>query len=62
MWLDKGLKAPFQRTFWQATWEGGLETVEIWATPPFLYFLITVEAINLDKISLSDMQSLKNVY
>ena len=39
----------------------GPNTVEIWTAPPLAYLLITGKAIELEKISLSDMQSLKTV-
>ena len=40
----------------------GPNTVEIWTAPPLPYLLMTVKAIELEKISLSNMQSLKNVF
>ena len=36
-------------------------TVEICTTTPLSYLLITVKAIELEKMSLSDMKNLSNV-
>ena len=33
----------------------------IWTTPPLPYLYLSVKAIELEKISLSDMQKLKNL-
>ena len=55
-------KVPFQRTLWQSTFEGWPNTVEIWTAAPLAYLLITVKAIDLGKICLSDMQILKTIF
>ena len=53
---------PLEGTLRKATWHTGRKTVEIWTTAPFPYLLITVKAIDLEKVSVSDKQNVKTVY
>ena len=46
-------------TLQQATGETGQNTVQIWTAPPLAYWMITVKAIDWEKISLGDMQILR---
>ena len=48
-------------TLQEATSKGGRNTFEIWTAPPLPYFLITVKTTELEKISLSYMESLKDI-
>ena len=49
-------KSPFIEPF-DKQHVSGTKTVEIWTRSPLPYLLITVEAMVLEKISLTDMQS-----
>ena len=55
-------KILFQRTLWQPAWWAWRTTVEIWSTARLAYFLMSMKAIALEKISLTDMQSVKTVF
>ena len=59
-WLNKSLKILVLED--PSTSNKGPNTVEIWTTSPLPYLLITVKPIELDEMSLSDMQILKTVY
>ena len=50
------LRRPFEKQ------PGVPNTVEIWTAPTLAHLLINVKAIELEKISVSDMQSLKTVF
>ena len=52
----------FQRNFRQTTSQMGGNTFAILTAAPPLNFLITVKVIELENISLSEMQNLKTVY
>ena len=54
-------KILFERTLWKPAWWAGRITVEIWSPARLAYFLMSVKAIGSEKISLTDMQSLKTV-
>ena len=45
----------------QATWQTGPNTLSISMTESLPNLLITLKVIGLEKVSLSDMQNLKNV-
>ena len=60
-WLIKSLKSPLSYHPSRSNMQEGPNTVEIWTVPPSPYLLITLKAIELEKTSRSDMQSLKNV-
>ena len=54
-------KILFEKTLWKPAWSGGTSTVEIWTAARLAYLMISLKAIGLEKISLTDMQSLKTV-
>ena len=58
-WLDKCLKRLVSEDPSISNMVRGTNTVEIWMAPPFPHFLVTVKAIELEKIPLSDVQILK---
>ena len=60
-WSVKSLKSLLSEQSSGTNMWGAPNTVEIWTTPPVPYLLITVKAIELEKSSPSDMQSLKYV-
>ena len=60
-WLDKCLKSPVSEDTLTSNMVNGLKHCWIWTTEPLPYSLITVKAIQLEKISLSDMQNLRAV-
>ena len=51
----------FQRTLWQPAWWAGKSTVEIWTAARLESLLISLNAIESKKISLTDMQNFKTV-
>ena len=55
------LKVPFQGILRKATWETCPNIVEICMAETLPYLLITVKAIDLQKVSVSDTQNLKTV-
>ena len=55
-------KVPFQRTLQQITWETSRNTVEISTTEPLPDLLIPVKAIQVEKVSLSNMQNIRTVF
>ena len=60
-WLRKSLKSLLSEDHSTSNMLRGPNTVEISITPHLPYFLLTVKAIDMQKISLSDMQKLKSL-
>ena len=60
-WLDKCLKSPVSEDLFRTNTEIGPNTVEIRWPAPLPYLLITLEAIELERISLSDMQNVTTI-
>ena len=60
-WLDKCLKSPISENPSTSHMGNEPNTVEISTTEPLPCLLITVKAIELGKVSLSDMQNLQTV-
>ena len=58
-WLDKYLKTHALDDPLTSNIVNGTNTVEIWTTAPLLDLLIIVKAIDLEKVSHSDMQNLR---
>ena len=54
-------KIVFERTLWQPALWAGRTTVEIWTTARLAYLLMSLKAIVLEKIYLTDMQSVETV-
>ena len=61
MWLDQRLKSPVSEDASKSNMVNGPKYVEIWMTAPLPYLLINVKAIDLEKVSLCEMQNLKTV-
>ena len=61
-WLDKRLKSPASEVLWQTTWYTVPNTLEIGTAVPLSYLLITVPKMELEKVSLSDMQNVRTVF
>ena len=59
--VNKRLKSPVSEALREATWQGGPNTAENRTIPSLRYLLIIMLAIEFEKISHSDMQSLRNV-
>ena len=59
--LNKSLKSPCSENPSTGDMVSVQETFEIWTTTPLPYLLITLQDIELEKIYLSDMPSLRNV-
>ena len=62
MWLDQCLKRPVSEDPSQSNMVKGQKYVEIWITAPLPYLLINLNAIDLDKVPLCEMQNLKTVF
>ena len=60
-WRNKCLKIPLSDNPSTSNMVKGPNTVEILTTLPLPYLLITVQEIDLEKISFSNMQRLRNV-
>ena len=60
-WLNKSPKSTLSEDSSESDMQGGANTVEICTAPPLPYLLTTANAILFEKMSLSDMQSLKDV-
>ena len=60
-WLDQRLKSPFSEDPLKSNSENAPKYVEIWMKAPLPYLLIAVKAIDLQKLSVSDMKNLKTV-
>ena len=60
-WSIKSLKSPLSENPSTSNIVSRPQTFEIRTTPPLPYLLITLQDIELEKISLSNMQSLRNV-
>ena len=54
-------KVPFEKNHRQATWQTNQNTDSISTAVPLQYSLITLKVIEKEKVTLSDMQSLKTV-
>ena len=54
-------KIPFKESLPQKAWQKGPKTVEIWKTLPLPYLFIPVNIIQLGKVYVTAMQSLKTV-
>ena len=61
-WLDQCLKSPVSQDPAKSKIVNAPKYVEIWMTAPLPYILLHVEAIDLQKGSVSDMQYLKIVF
>ena len=61
MWLDQYLKCPVSEDPSKNNMLNGPKYVEIWMKAPLPYLLIAVKAIDLQKVSVSDMKNLKTV-
>ena len=61
MWLDQCLKSPISEDSSKGNMVNAPKYVEIWMTAALPYLLIAVKAIDLEKVSLSDMRNLKTV-
>ena len=61
IWLDKCLKAVFQRFRRQRTRQMGPNTIAIWIAARLHYLLITVKVNALEKVSFSDTQNPEDV-
>ena len=61
MWLDQCLKSPVSEDSSKGNMVNAPKYVEIWMTAALPYLLIAVKAIDLEKVSLSDMRNLKTV-
>ena len=62
MWLDQYLKSPDSEDPFKSNMENGPKYVEIWMTAPIPYLLINVKTIDLEKVSLREMQYLQTVF
>ena len=60
-WLDKSVRSPVSEDPSTSDMVTGRNTVEILTAAPWPYLLITVQAIQSEKVSVSDMQNLGNV-
>ena len=60
-WLEKCVKSPEKRTLRQVTWQTSPSTVQSWKTAPLPSSFIPLMAIQVHKISLSNMQILRTV-
>ena len=60
-WLNKSLKRPFSENPSTSNMVSSQETFEIWTAPPLPHLLITLQDIELKKISVSNMPNLRNV-
>ena len=60
-WLDQRLKSPVSEDPLKSNMENAPKSVEIWIKAPLPYLVIAVKAIDLQKVSVSDMENLKTV-
>ena len=61
-WLDQCLQSVVSRDPSESNMVNAPKIVEICMAAPLLDLLIAVKAIDLQKVSVSDMQNLKTVY
>ena len=61
MWLDKCLKSPASDDSSKGNMVNAPKYVEIWMTAALPYLLLAAKGIDFQKVSVSDMQNLKNV-
>ena len=59
--LDQRLKSPTSEEPLESNMENAPKSVEIWIKAPLPYLVIAVKALDLQKVSVSDMQNLKTV-
>ena len=62
MWLDQCLKSPVSEDPSKSNMVNEPKYVQILMTAPLPYLLINVKAIDLQEVSLSEMQTLKIVF
>ena len=62
MWLDQYLKSPDSEDPFKSNMENEPKYVEIRMTAPLPYLLINVKTIDLEKVSLCEMQYLQTVF
>ena len=62
MWLDQCLKSPVLEDPSKSNMVNGPKYVQIWMAAPLPYLLINMKAIDLQEISLCEMQTLKIVF
>ena len=62
MWLDQCLKSPVSEDSSKSNMVNEPKYVQILMTAPLPYLLINVKAIDLQEVSLSEMQTLKIVF
>ena len=57
-WFDQRLKSTISEDPSKSNMENAPKSVEIWMKAPLPYLLIIFKAIDLPKVSVSDMQNL----
>ena len=62
MWLDQCLKSPVSEDPSKSNMVNEPKYVQILMTPPLPYLLINVKAIDLQELSLCEMQTLQIVF
>ena len=55
-------KILFERTLWQPAWWAWRTTVEIWTAARLANLLMSMKANGLEKIYVTDMQSVETVF
>ena len=60
-WLDKCLKSPVSKDPLNSNIVNGPKHSSMLLTAPLPYLLIPMEAVQVEKVSLSDMQNLRTV-
>ena len=55
-------KILLERTLWEPAWWAWRTIVEIWTTARLANLLMSMKAIGLEKIFVTDMQSVKTVF
>ena len=61
-WLDKSLKSPVSEDPVTSSMVNGRKTVQSWTTVLLPYLLIPMKIIQVEKVSLGDMQNLRTVF
>ena len=61
-WLDNCLKSLVSEDLLTSNLGNGFKDFEIWTRAPLTCLLITVKSIELEKVSVIDMQNLKTVW
>ena len=62
MWLDQCLKSPVSEDPSKSNMINAPKYLEISMAAPLPYLLINVKAIDLEKVSLCEMQNLKTLF